>query len=528
MPFSVKRRRLAAAVKIESFGENRMKLFRLLRTVQVSPSLLLWLISLCLCTSFNTVIGTSVAFAQTDTAQADYLLHAVSVAAAPADPAIAGALKQISSEHIRQTIEKLVGFGTRSTLSSMETDLPPGTGVTAAADWIFGQFEAISKECGGCLEVKRDTFTADPNSAAGTPWAKRIPKPTTLVNVYAILRGSDPAQAKRMYLVTGHYDSRNSDTLDDHGSAPGANDDASGVAVSLECARVLSKLKLPGSLVFVAVAGEEQGLVGSAHLAKLAKEQGWKLEGVLNNDIVGGNTTPGDTLQRKDVVRVFSEGIPLTATPEQVQRIRALGSVDDAASRQLARAMADAARTYLSPPDAHAAFAPFLVSRPDRYLRGGDHTSFNKEGFTAVRLTEWREDFNHQHQNVRMENGVQFGDLLQFVDFDYVVKVAKLNAATLATLAASPGIPAEVKVDAQKLENGTSLSWKAPEGAPAGLHYELLWRETTAPDWQYVQTVPAATGETPVTITVPISKDNVIFGVRAVDAAGHRGLAATP
>jgi hypothetical protein len=485
------------------------------------PALAGW----CAFLILNTGLASSVALSQpAQPAQIDYLAHAAPVATAPADPVIAKALNEISEARIRQTIEKLVSFGTRSTLSSMETDLPPGTGIKPAGDWIFSQFEEISKQCGGCLEVKRDTFMADPNAAAGTPWAKRIPKPTELTNVYAILRGSNPAAAKRMYLVTGHYDSRNSDTLDDHGKAPGANDDATGVAVSIECARVLSKLKLPASLVFVAVAGEEQGLVGSAHLAKLAKDEGWKLEGVLNNDIVGGNTTPGDSLQRKDVVRVFSEGIPLTATPEQTQRIRALGSVDDAPSRQLARAMADAARTYLSSPD--TAFAPFLVSRPDRYLRGGDHTSFNKEGFTAVRITEWREDFNHQHQDIRVENGLQFGDLLQFVDFGYVVRVAKLNAATLATLAASPGIPSDLKIDATKLENGTTLNWKAPEGAPEDVHYELLWRETTASDWTFLQSVSENQGT--VKLTVPISKDNVVFGVRTVDTAGHRGLVATP
>jgi hypothetical protein len=467
----------------------------------------------------------------------DYQLHASPVAAAPTDPAIAQALAQVSDARIRQTIEKLVSFTTRATLSSMETDLPPGTGATAAADWIFGQFEEISKGCGGCLEVKRDTFT--------NPVAERIPKPTTITNVYAILRGSAPAGAGagsessighaygRMYLVTGHYDSRNTDILDDHGAAPGANDDASGVAVSLECARVLSAASRgqhwPASLVFVAVAGEEQGLNGSAHLAKLAKDEGWQLEGVLNNDIVGGNTTPGDALQRKDVVRVFSEGIPLAATPEQLRRIRALGSADDAPSRQLARAMADAARTYMAGKKADDTFAPFLVSRPDRYLRGGDHTSFNHEGFPAVRITEWREDFNHQHQNVRVENGIQYGDLLQFVDFSYVANVARLNAATLATLAASPGIPTELKIVTAKLENGTTLSWKALEGVAAeGLHYELLWRETTASDWQYVQQVPAGSADRTVTLTVPVSKDNVIFGVRAVDAAGHRGLMVTP
>ena len=482
-----------------------MKLRRFIRKAQ-SPT---WLYSLVIAPSLSCALATLPA-----QAQPDYQLHATPISAAPAAPAIAGALGQISDTHIRQTIETLVSYGNRNTLSSMDADLPAGTGVTAAADWIFTQFEEISRQCGGCLEVKRDTFT--------NPVADRIPKPTTITNVYAILHGTDPVASKRMYLVTGHYDSRNSDTMNTHDAAPGANDDASGVAVSLECARVLSKLKFPASLVFVAVAGEEQGLNGSAHLAHLAKEESWQLEGVLNNDIVGGNTTPGDTLQRKDVVRVFSEGIPATATPEQERRIRALGTVDDAPSRQLARAMADAARSYFPA----GVFAPFLVSRPDRYLRGGDHTSFNREGFTAVRITEWREDFNHQHQNIRMENGVQFGDLLRFVDFSYVANVARLNAATLATLASSPGIPAEFKLVTTKLDNATTMTWKAPEGAAGGLHYEVLWRETTAPDWQYVQTVPASEGS--VTLTMPISKDNVVFGVRAVDSAGHRGLATTP
>ena len=457
-------------------------------------------------------------------AQPDYQVHASPITSAPADPAIAAALAQISEARIRKTIETLVGFGTRNSLSSMATDLPARQGATAGADWIFAQLEAISKDCGGCLEVKRDSFVADPKSGEGGQWAKRVPRATDMTNVYAILHGNDPAQAKRMYLVTGHYDTRNTDVLDDHGAAPGANDDSTGVAVSLECARVLSKLKLPASLVFVAVVGEEQGLLGSAHLAHLAKTEGWQLEGVLNNDIVGGNTTPGDTLQRKDVVRVFSESYPAAATPDQLQKIRALGQVDDAPSRQLARAMRDAARTYLAGGANGSAFAPFLVSRPDRYLRGGDHTSFNKEGFAAVRLTEWREDFNHQHQNVRTENGIQYGDLLQFVDFAYVAKVAALNAATLATLAASPGTPVDVKIDAKQLENGTTLNWKAPAGAPAGFHYELLWRETTAPDWQDMQPIPSDKEA----ITIPVSKDNVIFGLRTVDAAGHRSLVATP
>jgi hypothetical protein len=467
----------------------------------------------------------------TTIAQPDYTLHATPVGPAPIDPAIVRALASIKPSQIHQTIETLVSFGTRSTLSSVETDLPPGQGINAAADWIVGQFEAISHECGGCLEVKQDTFTADPASASGSPWAGRIPKPTKLTNVYAVLRGTDPAQARRMVLVTGHYDSRNSNILDDHGAAPGANDDASGVAVSLECARALSKLKFPGTIAFAAVAGEEQGLVGSGHLAKLAKEEGWDLEAVLNNDIVGGNTTPGDTLQLKDRVRVFSEGVPQAATPEEARRIRALGKEDDSPSRELARAIAETARTYFSKSGSAKPFSAFLVDRPDRYLRGGDHSSFNHEGFAAVRFTEWREDYNHQHQNVvKPSPGSDtpvLGDLIEFVDFNYVAQVARLNAATLATLAFAPGDPQKVTIVNKMTENGSTLTWDPPAGGGVA-HYEVLWRETTSNNWQYVKQLAATSTEGPVTMSLPISKDNVIFGVRAVDAKGRHGLVVVP
>ncbi len=461
-------------------------------------------------------------------AQPDYVMHATQAVVPPADPAIARAIASIKPSQIHQTIETLVSFGTRSTLSSMETDLPPGQGINAAADWIAEQFESISRECGGCLEVKRDTFTADPNSASGSPWAGRIPKPTKITNVYAIQRGTDPAQSKRMVLVTGHYDSRNLNILDDHGAAPGANDDASGVAVSLECARALSKLKFPGTIVFAAVAGEEQGLVGSAHLAKLAKDEGWDLEAVLNNDIVGGNTTPGESLQLKDRVRVFSEGVPVAATPEEARKLRALGKEDDSTSRELARAIAETARAYFSKQATAKPFSAFLVNRPDRYLRGGDHSSFNREGFAAVRFTEWREDYNHQHQNVtRTAGGPVLGDLIEFVDFNYVAQVARLNAATLATLAAAPGEPQKVTIVNKMTENGSTFTWEPPAGGGVA-HYEVLWRETTAPNWQYVKQVSAMATEGPISVSLPISKDNVIFGVRAVDAKGHRGLVVAP
>jgi len=454
---------------------------------------------------------------------------------AAADPAIAAALKEISAGQLRATVEKLVSFNNRSTLSSMETDLAPGTGINAAADWIASEFERISAACGECLEVKRDEFT-EPGSDAPN---SRIRKPTRLVNVYAVLKGTDPAQSARRVLVTGHYDSRNSDNFNTHDPAPGANDDASGVAVSIECARVLSKLKFPSTIVFVAVAGEEQGLNGSRHLARLARSEGWQLEAVLNNDIVGGDTTPGQqAYEDKSAVRVFSEGVPSPAAPEgspdAIARIHNLGSDSDSPSRELARAVEDVSQSYLRAPGIHTkhftatvstkpTFHPVMIFRADRYLRGGDHTSFNLEGFAAVRLTEWRENFDHQHQNVRVENGVQYGDLIQYDDFDYIANVARLNAATLATLASAPGEPRNVHILTAALDNNTELTWEAPAGAPAGTTYEIVWRATELPNWTtFVSAGPATT------IKLPVSKDNVVFGVRSTDAAGHRSVAVLP
>jgi hypothetical protein len=457
-----------------------------------------------------------------------------------ADPQIVHAIDGISPSRIQHTIAALVGFRNRNTLSSMEADLPAGTGVSAAADWIEAQFKEISSQCGGCLEVKRDTFT----QPAGTEPNSRVRQPTTVTNIYAVLRGTDRDQAARMMLVTGHYDSRATDVMDTHSEAPGANDDASGVAVSLECARALSRLRLPATLVFVAVAGEEQGLFGSRHLAELAKQENWQLEGVLNNDIVGGNRTPGDKLQDAHAVRVFSESLPASATPEEIRRIVLLGYESDSSSRELARAVTDVARTYTEAAGTASrkpsGLEPVLEFRRDRFLRGGDHTSFNQDGFAAVRFTEWREDFNHQHQNVRVENGVQYGDLLQFVDFDYVARVAKLNAATLAVLAAAPPEPVNVTYPQEKVFdnslNDTTIEWQNTPDTPPGTRYEIVWRATDAPDWQRSIVADKTKsygvfkgGQTSqFTVTLPVSKDDVIFGVRAVDAAGHRSPAVVP
>ena len=420
------------------------------------------------------------------------------------DGRVASALRQVSPQHIQADIEKLVSFGTRLTLSAQDPEsIAKGRGIGAAREWIRSEFERYSKDCGGCLEVKTDAFKEPPMD--------RIPKATEITNVYAVLKGTDPTQSKRIVLVTGHYDSRNSDTLDVKGDAPGANDDASGTAVSLECARVLSRLKFPATIIFLTVAGEEQGLNGSRHFAKMAKEQGWNIEAVLNDDIVGGDRNPE---QDSSVVRVFSEGLPTAASEQDVKRIRALGGESDSGSRELARYVALVGRTYDTGVNA------MLVSRPDRYLRGGDHSSFNQHGFSAVRFTEFREDFHHQHQNVRKENGIEYGDVTKFVDYNYVAYVTRLNAATLALLASAPAPPGNVHLLTKDLENDSTLTWDASPGATG---YEVLWRATTSAEWEHAQRFGNVTRA-----TLKISKDNVIFAVAAVGAAGHRSLAVVP
>jgi hypothetical protein len=426
--------------------------------------------------------------------------------AAVPDPQITAALQQVSAQRIQDTIAKLVRFQTRSTLSAQDpASIAAGRGIGAAREWIKSEFGRYSRDCGGCLEVKTDSFTESP--------ANRIPTPTQITNVYAILKGTDPEDAKRIVLVTGHYDSRNSDTLNITDAAPGANDDGSGTAVSLECARVLSKLKFPATIIFLTVAGEEQGLNGSRHFAQMAKSEGWNIEAALNNDIVGGDRSPQ---QDSSVVRVFSEGVPVAATEAELKLIRSLGGESDSSSRELARYVAEVGREYADP------VKPMLIFRLDRYLRGGDHYSFNQQAFAAVRFTEFRENFDHQHQNVRTENGIEYGDLPKFVNYDYVANVARLNAATLASLAAAPAPPANVRMVTKTVENDSTLKWDASPGGRAK-EYELLWRNTTSPDWEHVQSLGNVTQ-----FTSQLSKDNVIFAIRAIDAAGHTSLAVVP
>ena len=430
------------------------------------------------------------------------------LAAAPVAPErdkdIAAALDQISAAGIQANIAALVGFGTRSTLSAQDpASIASGRGIGAAREWIRHRFEKYAQDCGGCMEVRVDSYTQQTG--------ERIDKPTVISNVYAVLKGTEADTAPRVVLVTGHYDSRNSDNFDITHDAPGANDDASGVAVSLECARVLSKLKFRATIIFLAVAGEEQGLYGSAAFARNAHAQHMNIEAALNDDIVGGNRSAE---QDTHTVRVFSEGLPSRIDDARLRALRTMGSESDSPSRELARYVAEVAAQY------DGQVRPMLVFRADRFLRGGDHSSFNEQGYAAVRFTEYREDFTRQHQTVRTEGGVQYGDVLEHVDADYVAGVARLNAATLASLAAAPAPPAKVRIQAARLENDSTLEWDAASGASG---YEVLWRATTSPVWEHAQLVSGGTR-----VTLPVSKDNVVFAVRSLDAQGHRSLPAVP
>jgi hypothetical protein len=455
-------------------------------------------------------------------AKLDFEAVGTPLKADPVDGQIASALKLVSAERIKANITRLVEFNNRSTISSTETDLKPGTGVLAAADWIKAQFESYSKDCGGCLEVSFDGSIEQPQAGLNNS-RPRIIKPTPLHNVIAIMKGSDPVASKRIYLVTGHYDTRETDVMNTHDFAPGANDDSSGTAVSMEAARVLSKYKFPATIVFVTVAGEEQGLNGSRHLAERARKEGWQLEGVLNNDIVGGDTTRGDKLQSKQLLRVFSQGILPSAPIEQIRQTLNIGAENETPSRQLARQVLAVGHTYFP-----GGFRPVMELRLDRFLRGGDHRSFSEEGFAAVRFTEWRENFDHQHQHVRTADGKEYGDLLKFDDFNYIAKVARLNIATLGTLATSPGIPQRVRVTTSNLDNDTILKWDSPKSYTQPIKYQIVWRETSANDWQYSADPGQFPDKEPNSIRLPVSKDNVFFGVRACTASGVCSQAVGP
>ena len=442
------------------------------------------------------------------------------------DPVVQKLVADISSARIEQRIRKLVSFETRHTLLQTDSD---HRGIGAARRWIEAELRACSQAADGRLQVSIQEWVE--------PVSRRVARPTTLVNVIATLPGDAPSSKDRLLIVSGHYDSMNSDISDNVGAAPGANDDASGTAVSMELACVMAKHHFDATLVFMAVPGEEQGLLGAAHFAREARKQGLNIEAMITNDIVGSAT--GDAGQRDPKrLRLFADGAdPLLrmmvqgqtgqaldpaeqeatrAVRGQLQGIAMAGGAADLPTHQLGRHLKSSAGRYLP------GFTVQLIQRRDRYLRGGDHIPFLEQGYAAVRFTEPFENFRHQHQNVRTEGALAFGDLPDFVEFDYVADVARVNAIGLATLALAPPPPANVRIDTTQLTNDSTLRW-AVSNDPAVVGYRLVWRESDATSWQGSQDV-GLVGH----ITVPISKDNVVFGVQSLSKRGHASLAVYP
>lgn len=430
------------------------------------------------------------------------------------DPAIKQMVNEVSSKNIESIIRKLVSFKSRNTLSDTTSKTE---GIGAARNWIKSEMDRYAAASNGRMKVEFDTFTQ--------PAGGRYDKPTVLKNVLAILKGTDPTDT-RVYIVSGHYDSRVTNVMNANAAEPGAVDDASGTAVSMEICRVMAKRSFPATIIFMTVPGEEQGLNGSAHVAKRAKDENWNVDAMLNNDIVGNTHGQDNDLKDNIHVRVFSEGIPSVdavlrndSTRRVAAAIGALignGGENDSPSRQLARYVKETAERYVDQLDVK------LIFRRDRFLRGGDQTSFQLQGFTAVRLTEMNEDFTHQHQDLRTEKGIVYGDLPEFADFSYIQKVARMNLSVLANLASAPASPANVAVTTTELTNNTTLKWQDPKigRRPAG--YYILMRETTNPLWE--KKIYVTGNET----TLNYSKDNYFFAVQSVDAEGHESLPIYP
>ena len=430
-------------------------------------------------------------------------------AAPPADAALPARqadvdaiVREISPQRIHAYVDKLVSFGTRHTMSETESDT---RGIGAARRWIKSELE----RCGaGRLDVQFQGHVH--------PVDKRISRPTDIVNVVATLPGTQAASKDRYYVVSGHYDSRVTDVMNATADAPGANDDASGTAAVIELACVMSRHKFDASLVFMTVAAEEQGLYGSGDYAAKAKAAGMNIAGMLNNDIIGSSHDEHGKLDNAEV-RLFAEGVPpVKETTPALRTLLQTGGENDSITRQLARHVKETGERYVP------GFKVNIIYRRDRYLRGGDHSPFLDAGYAAVRFTEPHEDFNHQHQDLRTENGRKIGDLVEYVDPEYVAQVARVNAASLASLALAPAAPQDVKVKTANLDNGTDLVWKA-NTEPDLAGYRIVWRDTTAPQWQGARFVGNVTA-----YRVDLSKDNLLFGVQAVDRDGNVSPATYP
>jgi hypothetical protein len=425
-------------------------------------------------------------------------------AAGRRNPQISKIVSEIDARNIESTIRKLVSFGTRNTLSAQND---PNRGIGAARDWLYAEFQKAAVPSGGRMTVEKQTFEQ--------PKAARVPQPTMLTNIVATLKGTQPESVNRVYVVSGHYDSICNNPTDAKCDAPGANDDASGTAAVLEMARVMAKYKFDATIIFMTVPGEEQGLLGATHFAEEAKKNNLDIEAMFTNDIIG-SSLGGNGVRDAHTVRVFSEGVPSNETPAEAMTRRSVGGENDSPSRQLARFIKKTSEHYVP------SMKVWMIYRRDRYGRGGDHQPFLERGYAAVRFTEPNEDYHHQHQNVRVESGIQYGDLPQFDDFSYIANVARVNAASLAALALAPARPRNV-VFPPGLANDTVIRWDAnKETDVAG--YEIVWRDTTAATW--TNSLPVGNV---LTYTMKgMSKDNYFFGVRAVDKDGNRSPVTYP
>jgi hypothetical protein len=420
------------------------------------------------------------------------------------DPVIEKMVSEVSADSLKSYITHMVAFGTRNTLST-QTDAKRGIG--AARLWVLGKFNEFAKKSGGRLTAMIDTTTLPADG-------RRVDAPLVLGNVVATLKGTDPND-NRIFLISGHLDNMRTNVMDRTGDAPGANDDASGVSTVVECARIMSQRSFPATIIFIAVSGEEQGLLGATYMADKKKKDSVYIEAVLNNDIMGSNNSSETNIINNTKIRVFSEGLPAYELDKAAANIRNLGLENDGKARQLARYVKETGERYVDNLEI------MLIYRNDRFLRGGDHTPYVQRGYAAVRITEMNENFYHQHQDVRTENGIQYGDLIEFMDFEYLRKNAAMNLCNLANLAKSTGMPQEVKIEVRRLTNYTILNWKAPKyGKPKG--YYILMRETNWPYWQ------KKIFTTDTTAQLPYSKDNYFFAVQSVSDDGNESLPVVP
>jgi hypothetical protein len=420
------------------------------------------------------------------------------------DPEIKKMVAEVKGENLEATVRKLASFGTRHTLSDTKSNT---RGIGVAQRWVKSEFDKYALESGGRLSSTIDYFMIKADG-------KRIATDSQLGNVMATLKGTDPTD-DRVLIISGHLDSRATDVMDAKSDAPGANDDASGVAAMMELSRIMSKREFPFTLIFVAVTGEEQGLYGAKHLADIAKESKWNVIAMINNDMIGNSLSSGTNLRDNTKVRVFSETIPYLETEAEAKMRKATNRDNDSPSRQLARYIKTVTNQYVDQLDIN------LVYRNDRFLRGGDHTPFSQNGFTAIRFCERNENYNQQHQNLRTENKIKYGDLPEFMDFEYLRKITCSNLATFSNLAWSPKAPTNVGIEVKDLTNFSTLVWNAPEGKSV-YGYHILIRETATPHWEKAIFVKDLKAE------IPYSKDNYFFAVQAVDALGHSSLPVFP